>query len=182
MTSLPTEHLIEGVPWFSQLDNRLNPSGSCNVTSVAMCLYYLGIRGDGSYPQLEDQLYARCNERGFSRHDPLGLEALAESYPGIKDDFKNRASLDDIRLSISLDRPVILHGHFTFFGHIIVALGYDEKGLTVNDPNGEYFRNGYDRTVSGERLHYSWKLISETCSPESIRNPKHIWMHSLYRM
>jgi hypothetical protein len=31
------------IPWFSQLDNYFQPKKTCNVTSVAMCLYYFGI-------------------------------------------------------------------------------------------------------------------------------------------
>ncbi|WP_293282361.1 C39 family peptidase [Microcoleus sp. PH2017_36_ELK_O_B] len=30
------------VPYLSQLDNKRNPTGSCNVTSVAMCLLWGG--------------------------------------------------------------------------------------------------------------------------------------------
>lgn len=36
------------VPYFSQLDNKYVPGGTCNVTSVAMCLAYRGIVGDGT--------------------------------------------------------------------------------------------------------------------------------------
>lgn len=168
-------------PYRSQRDNYYNPSGSCNVTSVAMCLFWLGIRGNGEYVQLEDECYARCLDRGWSRHEAVGLQNLAESYPGIKDDFISNGTLDDIRSAIDAGIPCVLHGYFTRFGHIIVAKGYDEDGLLVNDPWGEWHRSGYDTSVSGEGLHYSNHLIASKCSPESEQNPRDIWLHRIYK-
>lgn len=169
---------LKNFPYFSQRDNEFNPSGACNVTSIAMCLHYLGVRGDATYPQLEDQVYQRCLDNNWSRHDPLGLKMVAESYLGIKDDFTPAGSLTDIKQSITSGNPCVLHGYFTKFGHIIVAHGFDEKGVIVNDPWGEWFEWGYQDS-SGENLHYSWGLISRLCSPESIANPNHIWLHRI---
>ena len=180
MNVLPDSHTIANFPYLSQRDNRRNPSGSCNVTSIAMCLKYLGIVGNGE-GQLEDQLYLRCEQMGFSRHDPLGLHDLVESFKGIKDDYTRSGTLEKIRISIAENRSVVLHGYFTPFGHILAVKGYDERGLIVNDPWGEYFADGYDTTANGEGLHYSWGLISRVCSPESVADPHHIFMHSIYR-
>ena len=173
--------LLHDFPHKSQLDNQFNPYGSCNVTSMAMGLWWLGIRGDGSYEQLEDQMYRRCLDRGWSRHSPQDLKLLAESYPNIKDDFTDRGTFEDIKQALTSNCPVVLHGYFTRFGHIITAKGFDDYGLIVNDPNGEWFEGGYDTSVSGENLAYSWGLIARKCSPESVGNPQHIWMHKLSR-
>jgi uncharacterized protein YvpB len=173
--------LIHNFPFFGQLDNEFNPTGACNVTSVAMCLHHLGIRGDASYPQLEDQMYQRCIDRGWSRHDPHGLKLLAESYPNIKDDFTDRATLKDIKEALTSNKPCVIHGYFTRFGHIIVAKGFTNRHLIVNDPYGEWFDWGYDTSVSGEELPYSWGMISRLCSPESVASPKHIWLHRFSR-
>lgn len=175
------EILLHNFPYKSQLNNELNPFGSCNVTSLAMCLKWLGIVGDGSYEQLEDQLYQRCLDNGWSRHDPYGLKAVAESYPNIKDDLKTNATFTDIKQALTSNNPVILHGYFTMFGHIIVAKGFNDFGLIVNDPYGEWFEWGYDTSVSGEGLNYSWGMIARKCSPESVGNPQHIWMHRISR-
>jgi uncharacterized protein YvpB len=176
---LPKNYTIPNFPFLSQRDNYYNPSGSCNVSAIAMCLKHRGIRGDGSYPQLEDQLYARCNNRGYSRHSPQGLKQLAESYPNICDDFTEFGTFDDVRKALATDIGCVIHGYFTKFGHIIVVKGYDERGLIVNDPWGEWNAWGYDHSVSGENLHYSYNLISRLCSPESIGNPSHIWLHKI---
>lgn len=171
---------LKNFPYLSQRDNEFNPSGACNVTSVAMCLKYFGIKGDDSYPQLEDQAYQKCLDNNWSRHDPLGLKALIESYPGMKDDFTSSGTLEDIKQAISAGIPCILHGYFTRSGHIIVAYGFDDQGLIVNDPWGEWFESGYEDS-SGENLHYSWGMISRLCSPESTTEPKDIWLHRVHK-
>jgi uncharacterized protein YvpB len=171
------------VPYFSQLNNKYNPSGACNVTSIAMALHFLGIRGDKTETQLEDQMYKRCDKNGWSRHDPMGLKTLAESYPNVKDSVSYRGTFNDIRDAIDAGHPVVIHGYFTRFGHIVVIRGYDEAGFYVNDPNGEYYAStgNYDQGASGECLHYSFKLIGGTCSPESPQNPSHCLIHALQR-
>jgi GH24 family phage-related lysozyme (muramidase) len=169
------------VPSFSQLDNRCNPMGSCNVTCVAMALAYLGMPySSGS--QLEDTLYRAMESLGWDRHDPNHLKALVETFPGYKDIFRTNGRFQDIRTALDMGRPVIIHGYFTASGHIIVIRGYDANGLIVNDPYGEYFQSGYDNSRSGAGLHYSYGLIARTCSPESQQDPQNLWIHSLFRV
>lgn len=172
---------VLNVPYKSQRDNKYNPSGSCNVTSIAMCLAYLGIKGDGSENQLEDQLYRYCEEKGLSRHDPNDLAYMVNTkYKGlIKDTFTSQGTIDTIKKAIDAGNPCVLHGYFTRFGHIIVIKGYNATGFIVNDPWGEYYADGYDTSASGEGLCYSYNLISKVCSPESVSNPKDMWVHVL---
>ncbi len=169
------------VPYFSQLDNQYNPTGSCNVTCVAMCLVYLGMpKPPGS--QLEDELYVKLERMGKSRHNPYDLQYLINSYPGYKDIFRENGSFSDIKTSIDAGNPVIIHGYFTRFGHIIVIRGYNEKGFIVNDPYGEWYSTGYDNSASGEGLTYSYGLVARTCSPESPSDPRNIWYHTVFRV
>jgi hypothetical protein len=171
--------ILPDMPYKSQRDNLINPGGACNVTSIAMLGWRRGIRGDGSQGgQLEDQMYVRCTRNGWSRHDPYGLKKLAESY-GLVDRFIQDATLDDIRQAIADGYGCALHGYFTLYGHILVVKGFDDYGFFVNDPWGEYFRGGYDTSVSGENLHYSNNLIANKCSPESVLEPRHIWLHRI---
>jgi GH24 family phage-related lysozyme (muramidase) len=170
------------VPYHSQLNNRQNPYGSCNVTCVAMCLHHLGMDPRAGGELLEDVLYRRLETEGRSRHNPYDLKALIESYPGFKDIFRENGGFEAIRSSIDAGNPVIIHGYFTSFGHIIVIRGYDNTGFIVNDPYGEWFSSGYDNSRSGDGLHYSYGLIARTCSPESVSNPSHIWYHTVFRV
>lgn len=169
------------VPYLSQLDNELNPYGSCNVTCVAMCLYFLGLPRR-TETQLEDELYRKMEQLGKDRHNPYDLQALIGTYPGFKDIFRPNGSFRDIQTSIDAGNPVIVHGYFTGSGHIIVIRGYDDKGFLVNDPYGEWFSSGYDNKRSGERLHYSYNLIARTCSVESVDHPRNIWYHTVFRV
>lgn len=157
------------VPYKSQLDNEFNPTGSCNVTSVAMCLEYYGVKAKSG--QLEDQLYQEMLSLGLSRHDPNDLAYMVQRY-GLKDKFTPYGAVENVKAWLAEGKPVITHGYFTSFGHIIVLVGYDEKGWIVHDPYGEWFASGYRNDLSGAFLHYSYDLIQRTCMPDGD-----FWVH-----
>lgn len=157
------------VAYKSQIDNENNPTGSCNVTSSAMCLEYWGIKPPNSR-QFEDVLYEWLQDNGLSRHDPNHLKQAIEHF-GCKDDFTTRATIPEIKKALDNGIPVIVHGYFTTFGHIIVLIGYNDKGFIVLDPYGEWTPSGYDRNDDtkpnkGERIVYSYGLIERTCLPD----------------
>jgi uncharacterized protein YvpB len=166
------------VPYHSQRNNKINPSGACNVTSFAMTFNYHGIKPLVAGTQLEDELYEYMTDNNLSRHDPYDLSYMANQYPGIKATFTPNGTFQDIIKSIDAGNPVILHGYFTRFGHIIVITGYDDKGFIVNDPWGEWHDWGYE-DKSGADLHYSYNLIARLASPESIDNPQNLFVHSV---
>lgn len=174
-TQLPRDKMLN-VPYKSQMDNWLNPTGACNVTCFAMVMAYFQVRRWGT-GQLEDELYRYMERQGLSRHEPGALAQMSRDY-GLRNDLTLRGSLDDIRKAIAEGRPCIIHGYFTSFGHIIVVRGYDEAGFYVNDPFGVWTPHGYRKGVNGAKLFYSNQLIQSKCSPEG-RN--HIWLHRLSR-
>jgi len=163
------------VPYKSQLDNWFNPTGACNVTSLAMCLEYLGAERRTRAGQFEDELYEYAINRGYSRHSPYDLAQIARDY-GVSDRFVEAGSIDGIKAWIAGGNPAIIHGYFTSFGHIIVVVGYDEYGFIVHDPYGEWFATGYRNDLSGAFLHYSYGLIRKTCMPDG-----NLWTHYLSR-
>jgi hypothetical protein len=173
---LPTSKVLN-IPYKSQLDNALNPTGSCNVTSFAMVMAYFKIRGKTGVGQLEDELYRYMLDKKLSRWEPDDLVTMATAY-GLKDEYTTRGRLSDLRRAIASGYPCIIHGYFTSFGHIVVVRGYDQQGFFVNDPYGEWTSSGYRNDWSGENLHYSNWLIQSRCSPEG---EDHIWMHRLSR-
>ncbi|MEG5234324.1 C39 family peptidase [Microcoleus sp. AT9b-C3] len=156
---------------FSQLDNRHHPSGTCNLTCVAMCLDYFKVRPKQPGKQLEDELFEYVYSKKLSRHSPEDLAKVVRAY-GCKDRFTWYATIEEVIAWIDQGNPCILHGMFTRSGHIVVARGYKPGKLIVNDPNGEYFRNGYDITASGAGLEYSFGLIQETCAYDG-----EFWVH-----
>lgn len=159
--------------YYSQWLNQIDPTGSCNVSCLAMALDALGIK------VTPDALYKRAQAKGLIVTVTDTLTILAAEY-GVVDKFTSGGTFEAIKKAIDLHRPVILRGYFTKAGHIINVKGYDKNGLIVNDPWGEWWPTGYDNYASGENLHYSWNLIGRTCSPESPNNPQHIWFHQLY--
>lgn len=177
---------LEGVPkkeksvkldieYKSQLDNENNPTGSCNVTSLAMCLFKEGIIGNGD-GQLEDQLYVYMERNGLSRHNPHDLAIVARDF-NVVDDFTEFGTIERCQDHLAAGKPCIIHGWFSRFGHIIVLVGYDEDGFWVHDPYGEWHPTGYDTSVSGAYLHYSYNLIKRLCIPDG-----QFWVHYIGRV
>lgn len=162
------------VPFLAQTDNWNNPLGSCNVTSVAMCLGYFKTKRNSNYShyqQFEDELYKVCLDRGLDRHKPEHLAQLIRIY-GCEDKFTTQATIQQVKDWIDSGNPCITHGWFTESGHIIVIIGYDDYGLIVHDPYGEWFHDGYRTDLSGEELHYSYGLIKRTCHSDG-----QFWVH-----
>lgn len=164
---------ILDVLFFSQLDNIFNPYGSCNVTAIAMCLSYLGIVGDNSQKQLEDQLYHLCLYNRLSRHDPLDLVKLVK-LKGKKDQFRFDAKIKDVINSINAGKPTVLHGYFTRSGHIIVCHGYSGSNLICHDPYGNYMDNYSTDAINGKNVEYPIRLIEDVCMPDG-----NLWLHSI---
>ncbi|MGV0028673.1 C39 family peptidase [Phormidesmis priestleyi] len=132
------------VPYLSQRDNIQNADGSCNVTSIAMCLMYLGVKQKNPQKQFEDELQDWLEARGLKRHDALALKQAAEAY-GCQDNHTQTATLDQVKQWLDKGNPVVIHGHFTQVGHIVCGVGYNDKGLIIHDPYGEWYQEGYDR-------------------------------------
>ncbi len=167
---LPKSYRLN-VPYKSQLDNWYNPTGACNVTSIAMCLEYLDTpRRTNSIP-FEDELYQYALNQGYSRHSPYDLAQIVRDY-GRKDSFTENAIIEDVQDWIADGNPAVIHGYFTSFGHIVVVVGYDEYGFVVHDPYGEWFSTGYRTDLSGAYLHYSYRLIRRVCMPDT-----NFWVH-----
>jgi uncharacterized protein YvpB len=165
------------VPYKSQRDNVLNPDGACNVTSIAMCLRFLGATPKRSEIQFEDELYNHAIQKGYSRHSPYDLAKIVQDY-GFRDDFRTNATIEQVRNWLADGNPVVIHGYFTDFGHIVAVAGYDERGFFVHDPYGEWFGWGYDLNEpgrndrKGEYIHYSYTMIERLCIPDG-----NFWAH-----
>jgi uncharacterized protein YvpB len=159
------------VPYQSQLDNWFNPTGSCNVTSLAMCLQYLGASRRDNIGQFEDELYEYAINEGLSRHNPYDLARIVRDY-GCQDEFRENATIEQVKDWLADGNPVVVHGYFTSFGHIVVLVGYDDDGFFVHDPYGEWFPGGYRTDLDGAYLHYSYRLIRRLCIPDGS-----FWVH-----
>jgi len=159
------------VPFLSQLDNTNNPHGSCNVTSVSMCMAYFGQSQQSGGKQLEDELYEYMTNNGLSRHSPDDLRKVLIQY-GYQDDFQPDAKWAEVKAWVDRGKPCITHGWFTQSGHIICIIGYNSQGWIVHDPYGEWHKDGYDTQTSGANLVYPYAMMKDVCGPDGD-----LWIH-----
>lgn len=166
------------VPYLSQLDNTNNPTGSCNVTSIAMCLKYLKIPQRNASQQFEDELYIYMENSGLARHEGGDLAKVVETYGG-KDTFTTTATIDQVKQWLAQGNPCVVHGYFTSFGHIVCVTGYNEQGLIVHDPYGKwsgekgvYERNDNSNPEKGKAVTYSYEAIERSCMTD-----RQFWVH-----
>jgi len=157
-------------PYFSQRDNPRYYWSTCNVTAIAMVLYYHGLRPSYS-SQLEDELL----EWVFS-HYGVGsqvvhnvLSAMIQAY-GFDSTFSTTRNWAQIDAELASRRPVVLAGEFTATGHIITVIGYTPSGLIVHDPWGDAL-TGYANT-NGRRLLYPNAYLLQTCGYDGG-----VWAH-----
>lgn len=163
------------VPYYDQLDNTENPYGTCNVTSLAMTLAYLGARRQHPDIRFADELNNYCEDHNLDRHEPTDMVKVVEAY-GYKDNFRKTASFEGVKEWLVQGNPVVMHGYFTHSGHIVCGIGYNSQGFIVNDPYGEIMyspgNSYYDIYASGAGLTYSYNLIYDTCCTDG-----EFWVH-----
>jgi uncharacterized protein YvpB len=167
------------VPYFDQLDNSENPYGTCNVTSIAMCLAYLGAKRQNPHQRFPDELSDYCDNHGLDRHDPYVLAKIVEAY-GFKDNFRETATFEDVKEWLIQGNPAVTHGYFTKSGHIVTIIGFDAHGFIVNDPYGELMYSTtssyYNTYTTGAGLNYSYDLMNATCCEGNT-----LWIHFISR-
>ena len=147
------------VPYLSQRDNTIRPSQTCNMTSAAMVVgYYYPDKLKGKR-QLEDVLTEKLTQaKGPSSiYYHANIVAILKEY-GVNSTFSTETSFAAIKAHLATGNPVIYSGRFTSSGHIIVLVGFDDKGFIVNDPWGEWFSTGYQKKP-GQNLHYSYAMM-----------------------
>jgi len=166
----PIISICKEVKYFSQRDNEFVPSGTCNVTSLAMVLDYWGIKPKGP-KQLEDELFeelltpegqahfnryfSALKNQGFNPRNVHGMLGWLTERRGLKWKFTDSATVESIRASIADGKPVITSGKFTASGHIIVLIGYTHSGFIVHDPWGDW-EKGYSKRHQGAFLIYDY--------------------------
>ncbi|PSB37768.1 peptidoglycan-binding protein [filamentous cyanobacterium Phorm 46] len=162
------------VPYFSQRDNPRFDWSTCNVTAIAMVLYYYGVRSKWG-GQLEDELLQWCFDYAGqgSQTDHSVLSALIQAY-GFKTSFDTTRKWADVRSELLNRRPIVLAGDFTAAGHIITLIGYNSEGYIVQDPWGDAL-TGYSDT-EGRKLMYPYGYINQVAGPDG-----NVWAHFISR-
>jgi hypothetical protein len=167
----PIPNYVElNVPYFSQRDNPRFYWSTCNVTSIAMVLYYYGVRSKNG-GDFVDELLQWCFNYGGegSQTDHTVLSAMIRAY-GFKTSFSTTCRWSDIKSELINRRPVVLAGNFTATGHILVPIGYNSSGYIVQDPWGDAL-TGYSDT-EGRKLIYPYDYLDQVAGPDG-----NIWAH-----
>ncbi len=148
---------VTNTPYLSQRDNELDPNGTCNVTSIAMVLSYLGQvakddPSDVTIEQLEDELSARLKQsdaqavfkrdfpalanQGYNARNVHGMLVWLCKQYGFKNKFSDSTSWADMT---AFGAPMVTSGAFTGSGHIVCIVGMTLLGdLIVHDPYGDW--------------------------------------------
>ena len=167
------------VPFFYQYDNALHPGSSCQNTSVAMVLAYIGWTG------APDDLTASYGKN--YAQSPAGLADLFNIYArrmGAPERLTpiTNGTIAGLKSELDAGYPVIIHGYFTGPGHVLVVLGYDANGYYVNDPAGVWnqrFKGGYGYNRGGQDVYYSKSAFETAIATSNGYRQLPLWYHSL---
>jgi uncharacterized protein YvpB len=182
-SSEPTRGELPDVPYFYQYSNAYSPSSSCQNTSLAMVLSWLGWNGDpDDITGYWGTSYAQT---------PAGLAALFNteaSWAGLPDRMRahTAGTISGMKALLDDGLPVIIHGYFTSYGHVVVVLGYDSTGYWVNDPAGtwnERFMGGYPygwEPTAGHAIHYDAGAFEAAVATSDGTTYLPLWYHELY--
>ena len=175
------EPFIAGVPYFYQYDNAINPGGSCQNTSMAMALVFYGAADEtpdaisGYYGTSAAQTVAGWEEVFNAEAEYFGLSW--------RDAGTTTGSLAGVHDQLAAGIPVVVHGYFTAYGHVVVLVGYDGAQYWVNDPAGAwnevYMGGGYSGADPDEGYYvtYSAAAVDAAIAPDG-----YAWMHAFYEI
>lgn len=183
----PKERIISGIVYNSQRDNKINPSIACNVTSTQMFMQSLT-----STPATDDELMRYCNSKemvewskknvgswtlDFAKNGKLNqvhsvLAKAVYDLTGIACRATSGLTIDNIKSHIDKGYPVVLGGLFIKLkngklgGHMVTCIGYNQDGLIINDPWGDWNTNYEDH--NGEKRIYSYDKLKGVLTGNGI--------------
>lgn len=156
--------------YMSQLDNGPQGYRQCQTTSIAMCLKYLGVRNPATGALIDDDLKYKpyVEKHGDTTSAVAHQQALTEL--GVRHRFRTDMHKADLIREIDKGYPVAIgvlhHGPVSNpsgGGHYIVACGYIDTHVRVQDPygsidlvNGGWAKQGIG---TGKNENYSWKNL-----------------------
>ncbi len=174
---------IPEVPYFCQYKNSIYPESTCQNTSIAMLLRYFGWNGK------PDDITSEFG-KDYAQ-SPSGLAYIFNTLAQRSGITKRLTPHDDgtvqnVRELLAKGLPVIVHGYFTSYGHVLVILGYRDGKYIVNDPAGrwsEVFKGGYadycDTSSYGPKIEYSAPAFEKAIATWDGSTPAPVWYHEI---
>ena len=133
----PTEAgYIPDVPYFHQQSNRINPSGSCQNTCIAIVLKYYG--ADDITPDMISAKWGTYVAQSTGGLEKVFNEEAALRGLSVRDQATETGLLRELHALLDAGRPVIVHGGFSTVGHLMVLVGYDERFYYAMDPASQW--------------------------------------------
>ena len=170
------------ITYFNQYDNTLHPGSSCQNTSVAMLLSKFGWWGK---PDDITREWGKDYAQSPSGLANMFNELAAQNGISKRLTPITNGSLEEFRELLRQGKPTIVHGYFTSYGHVLVALDFDGTHYTVNDPAGcwtEQFKGGYDwcpAGKTGEHIKYTKEAFEAAIATSNGWNYLPLWFHKL---
>ncbi len=173
---------LSQLPYFYQYDNLMYPGSSCQNTSLAMVLKHYGWTG------APDDITASVGKN--KAQSPSSLAEVFNDYAessGIPERLvaHTNGSIAGLQALLNEGKPVIVHGYFTSFGHVLVVTGYSGSSYTVNDPAGKWsqtWKGGYPYaggSQSGKQVSYASQAFELAISSTNGSNYVPLWYHEI---
>ncbi len=153
---IATAGYVEGMPYFHQFSNRINPSGSCQNTCVAMVLKYYG--ADDITPDKISAKWGTSIAQATGGLQTIFNEEAAARGLRVRDRATEDGTLAELHAALDQGKPVIVHGGFSTVGHLIVLVGYDARYYYAMDPASkwtEIVNGGFTSTENAEVGRYT---------------------------
>lgn len=150
--------IISNIPYRAQRDNIHEPGATCGITSATMLLRF---HGDTVEPDFLYETYGKSIGQSPSSLESLYRNRIGNGY------HSYNATYAEVRKWIDAGQPVVMHGWFTYSGHVVLAVGYDSTGLYFHDPAGKWTGgiSTYDSTKNaGRYVHYSYDSLTRKFS------------------
>jgi hypothetical protein len=117
----PTEAgYIPDVPYFHQQSNRINPSGSCQNTCIAIVLKYYG--ADDITPDMISAKWGTYVAQSTGGLEKVFNEEAALRGLSVRDQATETGLLRELHALLDAGRPVIVHGGFSTVGQQVAVL------------------------------------------------------------
>lgn len=149
---------VSGVPYLNQNCNSNNPSGTCQITSMAMMLqaYGVNVAPDDIY-----NMYYYGNAKDVPGWTNMFNNVASAYGADIRVTGYQYATVSELRSTLAEGKPVNTFGWFTTGGHIVLIVGFDGSNYIVNDPYGKWnevigsYSSVYCGSTAGKYVKYS---------------------------
>ena len=170
------------ITYFSQWDNSISPGSTCQNTSIAMLLTKFNWWGN---PDSITREWGKDYAQSPSGLANVFNELASRNNINARLTPVTNGTLEEFRDLLRLGKPTIVHGYFTGYGHVLLALAFDGTHYTVNDPAGcwnEGFKGGYGwcpSGMTGEGIRYPKAAFERAISTSDGYTYLPLWYHIL---